>query len=276
MDSEGKKVQGDEDGGKVQLAMTEAVLKVVSLGLENIEGFVLDLPAGATAGGEFGDILGSDREVGDEAVVVGDFAGGVENLDLEPVDDEGALAVAQGNVADPAIAVDGVLFTVLDRLLMGRKVYSSDVFRNQRMRGWLADEDEMRADVAHRLAQGLAGEQVVAEIDRIEPGVACAVGHQPPLSSGILAVLLFRAILRRDEFRLERDNLVVPGRDQRRPQHRMEILLLSFAAQPGRAMSTMDGLGTEIFGAIQGNQHMPSEPAEGVQAAGHPFQRRNR
>ena len=96
MDSEGKKVQGDEDGGKVQLAMTEAVLKVVSLGLENIEGFVLDLPAGATAGGEFGDILGSDREVGDEAVVVGDFAGGVENLDLEPVDDEGVLASRKG------------------------------------------------------------------------------------------------------------------------------------------------------------------------------------
>ena len=39
-------------------------------------------------------------------------------------------------------------FYVLDRLLVGRKVYSSDVFRNQRMRGWLADEDEMRADVA--------------------------------------------------------------------------------------------------------------------------------
>jgi hypothetical protein len=56
----------------------------------------------------------------------------------------------------------------------------------------------------------------------------------------------------------------------------MEILLLSFAAQPGRAMSTMDGLGTEIFGAIQGNQHVASEPAESVQAARHPFQRRNR
>jgi hypothetical protein len=45
----------------------------------------------------------------------------------------------------------------------------------------------------------------------------------------------------------------------------MEILLLSFAAQPGRAMSTMDGLGTEIFGAIQGNQNVASEPAESVQ-----------
>ncbi len=59
MDSEGKKVQGDEDGGKVLLAVTEAVLQVVSLGLENVEGLVLDLPAGAAAGGEFGDILGS-------------------------------------------------------------------------------------------------------------------------------------------------------------------------------------------------------------------------
>src|SRR5580704_6111198 len=44
MDSEGKKVQGDVDGGKVLLAVTEAVLKVVSLGLENIEGFVVSRP----------------------------------------------------------------------------------------------------------------------------------------------------------------------------------------------------------------------------------------
>jgi hypothetical protein len=42
--------------------MAEIVLEVVAIGLEYIEGLVLDLPAGAAAGGEFGDSLGGDRQ----------------------------------------------------------------------------------------------------------------------------------------------------------------------------------------------------------------------
>ncbi|MGA2291602.1 DUF2927 domain-containing protein, partial [Bradyrhizobium sp.] len=276
VNGEGEQVQGSEDGGEVELAVAEVVLDIIPLGLENVEGFVLDLPSGTTAGGELGDVVGADREVGDEAVVVGDFASGVDDLDLEPVDDEGILAVAQGNIGEPAVAIDGVLLAALDLLFVGRKVDPGDVFGNQRMGGWLADEDEIPVDVAHGLAQRLAGEQVVTKKDRIEPCVARAVGGQPSLGRGVLAVLLFRAILRRDEFRLERDNLVVSGRDQCRPEHRMEILGLSFAAQPGRAMPTMDVLGAEIFRSIQGDQHMIPQPTKSIQAVGHRFQRRDR
>src|SRR5580658_5234486 len=70
VDREGQQVQRYQDGGEVLLAVAEVVLDVVSLGLEDVEGFVLDFPAGATAGGEFGDIVGADRQVGDETVAV--------------------------------------------------------------------------------------------------------------------------------------------------------------------------------------------------------------
>jgi hypothetical protein len=53
---EGQQVQGHQNGGEVALAVTEIVLDVVSLGLEDVEGLVFDLPASATAGREFGDI----------------------------------------------------------------------------------------------------------------------------------------------------------------------------------------------------------------------------
>ena len=45
VNGEGQEVQGHQDGGEVALAVTEIVLDV-----EDVEGLVLDLPAGATAG----------------------------------------------------------------------------------------------------------------------------------------------------------------------------------------------------------------------------------
>jgi hypothetical protein len=71
VEGEGEQVEGDEDAGEGLLAVAEIVLEVVAVGLEDVEGLVLDLPAGAAAGGEFGDGFGADRQVGDEAVGVG-------------------------------------------------------------------------------------------------------------------------------------------------------------------------------------------------------------
>jgi hypothetical protein len=95
--------------------VTKVVFDVVSLGLENVERFVFNLPASTAAGGEFSDIVGSNREVGDEAVAIGDFAAGVDDLDLESIDEEAIFAAAQRNVADPAAAEDGLFLTAFDR-----------------------------------------------------------------------------------------------------------------------------------------------------------------
>src|SRR5271166_3987054 len=54
MEGEGQQVEGDEDIGESLLAVPEAVLEVVSAGLEDVEGLVLDLPARPAAGGQFG------------------------------------------------------------------------------------------------------------------------------------------------------------------------------------------------------------------------------
>src|SRR5208337_703988 len=58
VEGEGQQVECDEDIGEGLLAVPEAVLEVVSAGLEDVEGLVLYLPARPSAGGQFGDGVG--------------------------------------------------------------------------------------------------------------------------------------------------------------------------------------------------------------------------
>src|SRR3954466_8414849 len=74
VEGEGEQVEGDEEVGQGELAVAEVVLEVVALGLEDVEGLVLDLPSGAAAGGQFGDTVCGDRQIGDEGIVVGALA----------------------------------------------------------------------------------------------------------------------------------------------------------------------------------------------------------
>src|SRR5258708_28574492 len=103
----------------------------------------------------------------------------------------------------------------------------------------------------HRLAERLAREQIVAEIDRIELGVVRAMGREPALRRPVLAVLLLGAVLRDDEFRLQRDDLVMTGRHQRRSQHGVVILHLSLTPQTTRALRAMDVPRTMMFRAVE-------------------------
>ena len=85
--------------------MAETVFEIVAAGLQDIERPILDLPACAATGGECGGVLPIDRQVGDETVPVSDFAAGVGDLDLQPVDRQGVLAVTERDPGDPAIPV---------------------------------------------------------------------------------------------------------------------------------------------------------------------------
>src|SRR6266436_999041 len=105
MQGEGEQVEDDEEVGERSLSVPEIVFEVVSVGLEDVESLVLDLPAGTAAGGDFGDVVPVDREIGDEAVVIGTFSGGIADLDFEPVDQQSVLAVAQRHPAHPAVNV---------------------------------------------------------------------------------------------------------------------------------------------------------------------------
>ena len=68
VEREGEQVERDEDAGESFFAVPEIVLEIISFGLEHVERLVLDLPSGAPAGREFGDVAGRYREVRDEVV----------------------------------------------------------------------------------------------------------------------------------------------------------------------------------------------------------------
>src|SRR5271156_7187206 len=112
--------------------------------------WTVSLPPGPATGGTFDDGIGTDRQIGDEAVAVGGLAASVDDLDLEPVDDQRIAPVAQRDIMEPAIAVYEALLATLDRLLQHRQIGAGQVFLDQRMRRRLADEDEVPAAIQHR------------------------------------------------------------------------------------------------------------------------------
>src|SRR5580692_11928467 len=124
----------------------------------------------------------------------------------------------------------------------------------------------MAAGVERCLAQWLTREQIVAEIDRIERSVAPAMSRKPALRRLALAILLLRAVLRDDEFRLQRDDFVMTGCHERRSQHGVVILDIALAPEPTRAVLAVNGLRTMILRAIERDQHMAAQPAEHIQA----------
>ena len=135
------------------------------------------------------------------------------------------------------------------------------------MRRRLADEDEVAARVQHRLTERLAGEQIVAEINRVERAITLAVGGQPALRRHVLAILLHRPVLRDDEFRFQRDDLIVPRCHHRCRQHAVVIFGPALASDAGRAVRAMDLLRAVILGPVERYQHMATQPAEHVEAA---------
>ena len=249
------------------LAVTEAVFEIVAVVLQDVEGLVLDLPPRPPAGGQVGDRIAPDRQVSDEAVAVGDVSGGVADLDLEPVDLECVAAVAQRHLGQPAEPVRDPFAATFDPHAVGRQFNPGDVFPDQRVRCRLAGEHEVAACGLDRFAHRLVGEQVVAQVDRPEPGILRTMRAQPAPGRAALAILLVAAILRDDELRRQRHDVIVPGCHQRCPQHGMVALDLSVRTPPRRTLRAGDLAGAEIFAAIEGDQHVLAEPAERGQPA---------
>src|SRR4051812_31977974 len=179
MEGESEQVQGDKHGGKIGFPVSEVVFEMVAVVLQNVEAFILDLPARPATGGEVDHRVGANLEIGDEAVAVGDGAGGIDDLDHEPVDGQGVSIAAQRNVAQPAVAVVEALAPALDRAGLCRQLDTGEIFLNRLVGRRLAHEQEVPVRCPHRLADRLTGEQVVAQIDRLQPGVAPAMALQP-------------------------------------------------------------------------------------------------
>src|ERR1700677_4225372 len=115
----------------------------------------------------------------------------------------------------------------------------------------------MPAYVQHGLAYGLAGEQIIAEPDRIEPGIPRAVRRQPSPRGSAFTVLLVVAVLRDNELRLQRHDPVVARCDNRGGQHGVEILGLVLAAFAVGTLRATDFVRAMEFRSVQRDQHPP-------------------
>jgi hypothetical protein len=154
------------------------------------------LPTRPPAGGEFGDGAGGDREIGDEAVVVGSLCLGVEGLDGEPVDRDGILGGAQRHGIEPAVDGGGALAAFADGLAMFLQFGAKQVFGDGLMRRRLAGEDKIAAGIVDGGGDRLAGEQIVPEIDRPQVSEAGTMPGQPALRGVAFAILLLRSVPR--------------------------------------------------------------------------------
>ena len=134
------------------LAMAEVVFEVVTVVLQCVEVFVLDLPAGATTGGQSGHIGLIDRQIGNKAVAIGDLAVRIDDFDLQPIDQQSVLAVADRHAFHPAIAMGHETRALLDLLIHRRHVHTCEPFIERLVRGRLGREQKMPADRQHRLA----------------------------------------------------------------------------------------------------------------------------
>jgi len=68
VECERQQVQAHQNGCEIVLPVSEAVLKVIALVLQDVESLILDLPPRPATGGKFDDIVGTNRQIGDEAV----------------------------------------------------------------------------------------------------------------------------------------------------------------------------------------------------------------
>ena len=98
-----------------------------------------------------------------------------------PVDAQGVVAVADGQVGHPAVAVDPPARAGPGGDAAGGRPDAVEVLVEGLVAGVLAGEQEVAAGVEHRAADGLAGVQVVAEVDRPQCGAAVSVAPQPAL-----------------------------------------------------------------------------------------------
>src|ERR1700752_5518142 len=92
----------------------------------------------------------------------------IENLERDPVDQRGVLAVAQRNSGDPEIAAGLDRLALADGFDVTLELGAVDKVIERLMRGLLAGEDEIIAGVPQHGNDRLAGEQVVAEMDRAQ------------------------------------------------------------------------------------------------------------
>jgi hypothetical protein len=91
---------------------------------------------------------------------------------------------------------------------------------------------------------------------------AGAVPGQPALRGVAFAILLLRAILRRDEFRRQRQDLPVAGCDQAGTQEGVEVFGTAIGTPPRRTLLVFDLARAEVLGPVERDRHPPVQILE--------------
>ena len=115
-------------------------------------------------------------------------------------------------------------------------------------------EDEVVAIVLHHGGDGLAGEDIVAEIDRPQRSEPSVMIVEQALAGVSHAILFFGVVLRCDEFRHQGDGCGLAGRDDHRRQHRVIRLNLAVGALAHQAMRAGELLRAKELCSIPGNE----------------------
>ena len=273
--------QAGQQGRQVLLAVPVVVLEVVALGLQGVVVLVLDLPAAAPGLDDLRHVAVAQRQVGRKGVAVQHLALRRGGGEFAPVDfhrvvrvaqrDRRGIAVGVGLVAlaGPAGAHHGV--DGADALQVLQPLVGGGVGVG------LADQDEVQPVRPQYEAVRLMAVQIIAQDDRLQLAEFLAVLRHPALGGVDLAILLLRAVLRRDELRGQRDHLVATRLDQHRGHDGVEIRHRAVGVLPRRTLVAMDGLRREVLRPVEGEQqaavqrtvriHHPGLP-QGVEQAG--------
>jgi hypothetical protein len=158
MPGEGEEVERRQCHRQKRFAVAEIVFEFVAVIFHHVEGLVLDLPARPAAGGDFGDARLVDRQAGHPGDGIFDAAVAVENLQTDPVDQHGVLAVAQRNTLDPAITAGLDRLALADFFFVTLGLGAGDEIVERLVRTFLAGEDEIIAAVRQHFDDRLAGE----------------------------------------------------------------------------------------------------------------------
>ena len=108
-------------------------------------------------------------------------------MEADPVVQYRVLAVADRNGLDPAVTECRCRVAPADLLLVAESLGAVDEVIERLVRGRLAGEDEIVAGVRDHLADGMTGEQIVAEIDRTQRRDPCVVTVEPAFD-GVVAM----------------------------------------------------------------------------------------
>ena len=138
MEGEDQQVKDNEKVRQGLFTMPEIMFEIVSAGLENVEGLVLDFPSGPAAGGQVGNGFSGHRQVGYEGIVIGPAPLGIQNFDGEPVDDQGVFGVPQRNLSQPAVDEGAFLSGPVDDLTVLGQFGALKIFGDRLVRAWLA------------------------------------------------------------------------------------------------------------------------------------------